>query len=79
MSHELRTPLTTIQGNLDLLGAAGCGWTYWRGAGAAAIGDQAARMRRLWPTCCCRRCATPTCCTASRWNWTPCLDIYRQA
>ncbi len=47
VSHELRTPLTTIQGNLDLLRRGAVNDPGMRAEALAAIGDEAARMRRL--------------------------------
>ncbi len=47
VSHDLRTPLTTIQGNVDLLRRGAADDPEMRAQALQAIGDEAARMRRM--------------------------------
>lgn len=47
VSHDLRTPLTTIQGNVDLLRRGAADDPAMRTEALRAIGDEAARMRRM--------------------------------
>ncbi len=47
VSHDLRTPLTTIQGNVDLLRRGAANDPEMRAQALQAIGDEAARMRRM--------------------------------
>jgi heavy metal sensor kinase len=47
VSHDLRTPLTTIQGNVDLLRRGAADDPTMRAEALRAIGDEAARMRRM--------------------------------
>lgn len=47
VSHDLRTPLTTIQGNVDLLRRGAADDPAMRAEALQAIGDEAARMRRM--------------------------------